>query len=110
MIVIFPGLVPEYAAAGRQESSSICSVTFILSIGQVEQADEICGARLSPPTPLLLLAKVLAEAKLNKTVNLMYTWQHVYSLPYIDISHVVFVGFISSLLCAHAATDSSPRA
>ena len=54
----------------------------------------------SPPTPLLLLAKVLAEAKLNKTINLMYTWPHVYTLPYIYISHVCF---ISSLLCAHAA-------
>ena len=62
------------------------------------------------PTLLLLLAKVLAEAKLNKTVNLMYTWPDAYTLPFIDLTHVVSVCFISSLLCAHAATDSSPRA
>ena len=41
-----------------------------------------------PPTPPLLLL-----AKLNKTVNLMYTWPHVHTLPYIDLSHVVLVTF-----------------
>ena len=58
MIVIFPGQLSESESRGRLESSSICSVTFIPSIEQAEQADEICGARLSNLCLTVLVERV----------------------------------------------------
>ena len=40
----------------------------------------------------------------------MHTWPPVYTDLFFDIGHVVFVGFLSSLVCVHAATYSSPCA
>jgi hypothetical protein len=36
---------------------------------------------------LIIMDKVLTEAKLNNTVKLTYTWLHVYTRLYFDISH-----------------------
>ena len=36
-----------------------------------------------------------------------HTWPPVFTPLYFDISHVIFVCFMSSLLCVHAVTESS---
>ena len=47
---------------------------------------------------------ILAEAKLNHTLNLVHTWLLVYTLLDFDLSHVVC--FMSSLCNANAPIDS----
>ena len=51
------------------------------------------------------ILKVLSKAKLNNKIILVDT---VYTQLYFDISHIVFICFMSSVICVHAATDSSP--
>ena len=48
---------------------------------------------------------ILPNAKRNNKIILVDTWSPVYT-PLYCISHVVFICFMSSLICAHAATDS----
>jgi hypothetical protein len=43
-------------------------------------------------------------------MNLVHTWPPVYTDLFFVIGHVVFVGFLSSLVCVHAPTYSSPCA
>ena len=56
---------------------------------------------------ILINARVSSKARLNDKIN---TWPCVYTPLYIDISHVVFVCFMSYFLCAHSAIDFSPCA
>ena len=43
-------------------------------------------------------ARVLDKAKLNNKINLVHTWPPAYTPLFFDISHVVFFGFMLSLL------------
>jgi hypothetical protein len=56
--ILLSGKLSESDAGKRLESSSICSVAFIPSIEQAEQADGICGARLSNHCLTVLVEKV----------------------------------------------------
>ena len=47
----------------------------------------------------------LSKGKLNNKIILVDAWSPVYTPLYCK-SHVVFISFMSSLICAHAATDS----
>ena len=75
-------------------------------------SDPKCGPRACGIVAIDILrsAQVLSMAKLNNKINLLHTWPPVYTHLYFDKCHVIFVGFMFSLLCAHAATDSSPFA
>ena len=66
-------------------------------------SNPVCRPRACDIVPnyILKMAQVLSKAKLNKEINLVLLF---------DICTVVFVCFLSSLLCAHhAATDSLSR-
>ena len=55
---MFSGKLSDSDKGKGLESSSICSVTFIPSIEQAEQADGICGARLSNHCLTVLVERV----------------------------------------------------
>jgi hypothetical protein len=72
-----------------------------LCISKIPQSG-ICPA---PCAYLGHVALLSSKAKLNNKIILVDTLSPVYIQVYC-ISHVVFICFMSSLICAHAATDS----
>jgi hypothetical protein len=54
---------------------------------------------------ILKTAEVSFKANMNNKIILVGTWSPVYT-PLYCISHDVFICFMSSLICVHAATDS----
>ena len=71
------------------------------------------------PTPCAYLWHVallqMIFLKLHKfhprpSLTTRYSWPPFYTPLYVDISHVIFICFMLSVICVHAATDSSPCA
>ena len=75
-------------------------------------SDPVCAPKACGivANDILNTANVWSKAKLNNKIILMDTWPPFFTSLYFDIRHVVYIGFMSSLICAHAATDSSPCA
>ena len=66
-------------------------------------SDPVCAPMACNIVAKDILKTVSSKAKLNNKIILVDTWSPVYA-PLYCISHVVFICFMSSLTCAHAAT------
>ena len=83
-----------------QESGNLTLNTKNVNMSRPFGGPKVCGTRYFEN------CMGLAKAKLNNIINLVHTWPPVYTPLNLDIRHVVFVCFMLSLFCAHAATDS----